>query len=31
MVFRPDEELTPWHDLKHLIGLLEACAFLEHP
>ena len=28
MVSRLDEDLTPWHELKHLIGLLEALALL---
>jgi hypothetical protein len=26
MASRPDDILVPWHDLKHLIGLLEALA-----
>lgn len=31
MVSRPDDELVPWHDLKHLIGLLEAVAHQDLP
>ena len=27
MLSMTDEELLPWHELKHLIGLLEALAF----
>jgi hypothetical protein len=26
MASRPDDDLVPWHDLKHLIGLLETLA-----
>ena len=31
MVSRPDEDLTPWHELKHLIGRLEALALRDLP
>jgi hypothetical protein len=31
MVSRLDEDLTPWHELKHLIGLLEALVLLDRP
>lgn len=31
MVSRPDDDLVPWHDLKHLIGLLEAVAYHDLP
>ncbi|MHC9291289.1 hypothetical protein ACRCUN_02425 [Mycobacterium sp. LTG2003] len=31
MAARPDDELVPWHDLKHLIGLLEAVAHRDLP
>ena len=31
MVSRLDEDLVPWHELKHLIGLLEALALRDLP
>ena len=31
MASRPDKFLVPWHDLKHLIGLLEALAHGDLP
>jgi hypothetical protein len=31
MASRPDDVLIPWHDLKHLIGLLEALVHRDLP
>ena len=31
MASRPRDELVPWHDLKHLIGVLEAVAHRDLP
>jgi hypothetical protein len=31
MASRPDDLLVPWHDLKHLIGLLEVLARRDLP
>lgn len=31
MAAREDDDLIPWHDLKHLIGLLEAIAARDRP
>jgi hypothetical protein len=31
MATRPDDLLVPWHELKHLIGLLEALARRDLP
>jgi hypothetical protein len=31
MASRPDDLLVPWHDLKHLIGLLEVLARRDVP